>query len=74
MMAFLLRRVAAALLLVLLVSSAAMVLARLAPGDEAAIGSNPAIAAAERHRLGYDRPLLEQYTAWLARGIHPDFG
>ncbi len=70
---FLLRRVAFALLLVLVVSSAALVLAHLAPGDEA-IGVDPAILAAERHRIGIDKPLLIQYGTWLVRSARLDFG
>lgn len=67
------RRVAFAALLVLLVSSAALVLAHLAPGDDA-IGVDPAILAAERHRIGIDKPLLDQYRTWLARTARLDFG
>lgn len=70
---FVVRRVAFAALLVLVVSSAALVLARVAPA-EAAIGVDPAVAAAERHRLGLDRPLLEQYRDWLSRSLRLDFG
>lgn len=70
---FLLRRVAFAALLVLVVSSAALLLARLAPG-EGSLGLDPAVAAAERHRLGLDRPFIEQYTTWLSRTARLDFG
>jgi peptide/nickel transport system permease protein len=70
---FLLRRAAFAALLVLVVSSAALILARLAPAD-GAIGVDPAIAAAERHRLGLDKPLAEQYVDWLSRTARLDFG
>jgi peptide/nickel transport system permease protein len=70
---FLLRRAASGALLVLLVSSGALVLARLAPPADA-FGTDPALLAAERHRLGFDRPLPEQYMAWLARGAQLDLG
>lgn len=70
---FLLRRAAFAALLVLLVSSGALILARLAPSADA-FGTDPAVLAAERHRLGFDRPLPEQYLAWLVRGAHLDMG
>lgn len=70
---FFLRRAAFAALLVLVVSSAALVLARLAPGD-GAMGVDPAVMAAERHRLGFDRPLHEQYLDWLSRSARLDFG
>jgi peptide/nickel transport system permease protein len=68
-----LRRAAFAALLVLTVSSAALVLAHLAPPDDA-FGTDPAILAAERHRLGFDRPLAEQYADWLSRSLRFDFG
>lgn len=70
---FLLRRAASAALLVLLVSSGALILARLAPPADG-FGTDPAVLAAERHRLGFDRPLPEQYFAWLARGARLDLG
>ena len=35
---------------------------------------DPATLAAERHRLGFDKPLPEQYADWLSRGIRLDFG
>lgn len=70
---FLLRRAGFAALLVLVVSSAALVLVRLTPGD-GAIGVDPATVAAERHRLGLDRPFIEQYGLWLSRSARLDFG
>lgn len=74
-MHFLLRRGLGALLLVFAVTSGALLLAQLAPGDYAAqIGRDPAQIAAERHRLGLDRPLLEQYTRWLRRTLTLDLG
>ena len=68
-----LRRAAFAALLVFAVSSGALVLAHLAPPDDA-FGTDPAILAAERHRLGFDRPLAEQYGRWLSRSLRFDFG
>ncbi len=70
---FLLRRAAFAVLLVLVVSSTALLLVRLAPGA-GEIGTDPATAAAERHRLGLDRPFLAQYGAWLLRLPRLDLG
>jgi len=69
----LLRRTAFAAALVLLVSSTALLVARMAPGDEG-FGGDTVVTAAERHRLGLDRPLLEQYVTWLARSARLDFG
>jgi len=72
---FLLRRALAALLLVFAVTSGALLLAQLAPGDYATdIGKDPAQIAADRQRLGLDRPILEQYTRWLRRTLILDLG
>ncbi|MBA2301628.1 MAG: ABC transporter permease, partial [Acidobacteria bacterium] len=72
---FLVRRMLHAVLLVLTVSSAAMVLVHLAPGDSLLeIGGDPAVAAAERARLGLDRPFIAQYSSWLRRAAVLDFG
>jgi peptide/nickel transport system permease protein len=72
------RRLAFALVLVLLVSSAALVLVDLAPGDVTAElfaeGASQATIARERHRLGLDRPLAEQYVSWLGRAVRFDLG
>ena len=74
-MRFLLRRGLAAVLLVFAVTSGALLLAQLAPGDYATeIGKDPAQIAADRHRLGLDRPILEQYTSWLKRSLVLDLG
>jgi peptide/nickel transport system permease protein len=70
---FLLRRVGFAVLLVFVVSSASLLLARLAPPDDA-FGPDRDIVAAERHRLGFDKPLVEQYADWLTRSLRFDFG
>jgi peptide/nickel transport system permease protein len=72
---FLLRRALAALLLVFAVTSGAILLAQLAPGDySASIGIPAEQIAAERHRLGLDRPVAEQYTRWLKRTLTLDLG
>jgi peptide/nickel transport system permease protein len=72
---YIVRRILTAVVLVFAVSSAAFVLARLAPGDHlSGLDVDPAYAAAERQRLGLDRPLVEQYAAWVSRGVRLDFG
>lgn len=69
------RRAFAAVLLVFAVASGALLLAQIAPGDfSAEIGRTPAEIAAERHRLGLDRPLLEQYGHWVKRSLTLDLG
>lgn len=72
---FIIRRIVTALVLVFVVSSAAFLLARIAPGDHlSGFDIDPRYAAAERHRLGLDRPMVEQYAAWLQRGLRLDLG
>lgn len=72
---FLLRRILRAGLLVLVVSSSALLLVHLAPGDAfSRFDVDPAIARAERARLGFDRPFVQQYASWLARSARLDFG
>jgi peptide/nickel transport system permease protein len=72
---FLLRRGLAALILVFAVTSGALLLAQLAPGDYASqMGRTPEEIAAERARLGLDRPFLAQYAQWLRRTLTFDLG
>ena len=74
---YLLRRLGFALLLVLVVSSASLLLTTLAPGDitsEQALLLDPAALAKRRAELGLDRPLAEQYLAWLRGAVQLDFG
>jgi peptide/nickel transport system permease protein len=73
---FLAWRTAGALALVFAVASGAMLLAQLAPGDFATAQheKDPAYVAAERHRLGLDRPIAEQYGRWAVRLLTLDFG
>jgi peptide/nickel transport system permease protein len=76
---YLVRRLIFAVLLVFFVSSFALLLVGLAPGDYASelfggIGANPALVAATRASYGLDRPLGQQYAAWLGRAARLDFG
>jgi peptide/nickel transport system permease protein len=72
---FVVGRAVQGLLFVLIVSSAALVLTRLAPGDHLSeLGAAPIVVAAERHRLGLDRPFAVQYAAWLWRAARLDLG
>ena len=78
MVAYLARRLAFAVFLVFAVSSAALVLAKLAPGDFAAdslgLGASPEAIAAARARYGLDRSLGAQNGAWIAGAARLDFG
>lgn len=72
---YVIRRLALALLLVGVVSSSALLLIQASPGDHlSSFDVDPAAAAAERHRLGLDRPIAAQYAAWLGRAVRLDFG
>ena len=74
-MGFFVRRAAAAVVLVFLVASGSVLLAQLAPGDYASQFGRPAEQiAADRHRLGLDRPVLAQYATWLGRAVSLDLG
>jgi peptide/nickel transport system permease protein len=70
---FIIRRAVFAAALVLVVSSAALLLAALAPSETEFV-ADPAAAAAERARLGLDRPVHEQYASWLGRALRLDLG
>jgi peptide/nickel transport system permease protein len=70
---FIVRRTIFAAALVLAVASAALVLAALAP-PETDLAQDPAAEAAERARLGLDRPLHEQYAGWLGGALRLDLG
>lgn len=70
---FVARRAGAAAILVLVVASSVLVLAHMAPPADA-FGTDPRVLAAERHRLGLDQPLPQQYVAWLAHAVRLDLG
>ena len=50
----------------------------LIPGDPAVTiageNASPERIEAIREQLGYDRPFLEQYTAWVGNALRGDFG
>jgi peptide/nickel transport system permease protein len=72
---FLIRRVVTATILVSVVSSAALLLARLAPGDHlSTFDVRPEIIAAERKRLCSDCPLHQQYLLWVKGLARFDLG
>jgi peptide/nickel transport system permease protein len=75
---YLTRRLAFAVFLVVAVSSAALVLARLAPGDfvTESLGTRATQLAIERERarFGLDKSIAAQYRDWLAAAVRLDFG
>lgn len=71
------RRVLTAVVLVALASSAALLLARLAPGDVTAqLGpfATPDEVAATRARFHLDQPVAAQWVFWATRAARFDFG
>jgi peptide/nickel transport system permease protein len=69
------RRTLFAVLLVVVVSSAALALIAAAPGGHlAGFDLTPEMIAAERIRLGLDRPFIQQYADWLGKAVRLDFG
>ena len=72
---FMARRLVRAGVLVIVVASAAVLLVHLAPGDAVTeLDINQVRAAAERSRLGLDRPFVSQYVDWVGRLLRLDLG
>lgn len=77
---FVIRRILQAIPTVLLIATACFFLLRLAPGDVADVLAGQAGAAPPgyveelRAKFGLDRPLLEQYVAYMAQVISGDLG
>lgn len=78
MQRYLLRKLLLLVPILLLVTVVDFVLLRLAPGDPAELSvsplSPPEVIAAERQKLGLDRPLHVQYEMFLAQVAHGDLG
>lgn len=79
MLAFVLRRLAASLLLLYLVLTITFFLIHLAPGDPIHLTEDQRMSQEQRQRLQHlyrmDRPLPEQYLAWLSAVVlHGDWG
>jgi peptide/nickel transport system permease protein len=72
------RRALSGLGVVLGVVTRMFALLRLAPGDPALLlvgpAATPAQVAAQRHALGLDRPVAQQYVTWLGRFARGDWG
>jgi peptide/nickel transport system permease protein len=72
------RRLIFAICLVVAVSSAALVLARLAPGDYVSgslgIEAHRETIEQTRERLGLNKSIAEQYRDWLTAALRLDFG
>jgi peptide/nickel transport system permease protein len=72
------RRVLTGLAVILGVVTLMFFLIRIAPGDPALLLVGPTATqeqlAAQREVLGLDRPLYEQYAAWIGRFVRGDWG
>jgi peptide/nickel transport system permease protein len=78
MVRYLLRRIPSAVLVLFAASVLIFAVIRLVPGDPATtlagVDATPEAIAAIRHSLGLDRPLVEQYLAWLGHLVTGDPG
>ncbi len=78
MLGFLARRVALTVPVLLFVAVLVFAMARLAPGDPAAIiagdHASPAQVAEIRSQLGLDAPVVTQFGLWLGRSLQGDLG
>lgn len=72
------RRLAWAIPMLFLVSFLSFLLVSLVPGDPARSVLGPQASQEQvdalHHQLGLDRPLVEQYLAWLGRAVRGDLG
>jgi peptide/nickel transport system permease protein len=76
--AYILQRLVLALLVILGVTFVVFMIVHLVPGDPArvilgAYAPEESVIAL-RHRLGLDRPLLEQYGTWLSNALQGNLG
>jgi ABC-type dipeptide/oligopeptide/nickel transport system permease component len=72
------RRILSAIPTLLALSLVVFVVLRLIPADPLAMmlppNAPPADAAALRHQLGFDRPLVVQFGIWLMSALHGNLG
>lgn len=77
MIAFLFRRLGHGLVVMLLVSTVTFAIMLAAPGGPSLL-ADPKLSVDERteivQRLGLDQPPTVQYTRWITRAVHGDFG
>ena len=78
MFRFVVRRLVLSIPIVLLVSIMVFGLIHLIPGDPVTVilgqEATPEAAAALRHELGLDQPLLIQYVTWVSHVVRGDLG
>lgn len=77
---FLFRRLLTACVQLFIVATVVFSVMRVMPGDPVMLllgtetNPSPETVAAMRHQLNLDLPFLEQYSGWLERVVHLDFG
>jgi peptide/nickel transport system permease protein len=78
MLAYVMRRLGGMILVMLIVAAVVFVIARVVPGDPAAVmlgsAATPEDVAALRTRLGLDQPLLVQFVIYLKQILSLDLG
>lgn len=78
MLKYILRRLLHMIPVILIISIVIFGIVKMAPGDPVGTNLDPKATAeqraAERARLGLDKPLPVQYWNWLTRSIKGDFG
>jgi peptide/nickel transport system permease protein len=78
MFGYIIRRLVLSIPILALVSIMVFGLIHLIPGDPATVilgqEATPEAAAALRHDLGLDQPLVTQYVTWLSRVLRGDLG
>lgn len=78
MLKYIVKRLLHMIPVMLIISICIFGIIKLTPGDPVGANLNPKSTAeqkaAERHRLGLDRPIPEQYVRWLGRTVQGDFG
>jgi peptide/nickel transport system permease protein len=75
---YVVRRIALALLTLLLVTVAVFAITNILPGNPAQVRlgplASPEALAAEEHRMGLDRPMLERYWTFVSGAVQGDLG
>src|SRR4051812_17930385 len=75
---YVLRRLALGVLTLFLVTIAVFAITNILPGNPAEVRlgplASPKALAAEEHRMGLDRPLLDRYWTFVSGAVHGDFG
>jgi len=77
---FLLRRLSTAFAQLFVIASLVFSVMHIMPGDPVLLllgadsHPSPETVAAMRHQLNLDQPFFTQYTGWLTRALHFDFG